>query len=65
MKYYNKASAYFKKNPHYNASVHTLVGIGIGILATYPLVGQHPMRWGVLFLSLGILGHLLPILHSK
>lgn len=34
-----------------------LVGVGVGILITYPLVVTHPVRWGVLFIGLGLLAH--------
>lgn len=52
---------YFKNHAIYNACVHVMVGIGIGMLLTYPLAGAHPVRWGLAFLALGILGHLYPL----
>lgn len=54
---YKKGLAYFSRHPLHNAFIHVLVGIGIGILLTYPLVGRHPLRWGIAFLILGVLGH--------
>lgn len=60
-----KIDAYFKANPYLNAAVHVVIGIGIGILATYPLVGAHPLRWGLLFLGLGLAGHLYPVFIKK
>ncbi len=56
---------YFKSHVTFNAAVHMLAGVGLGILVTYPLVGAHPMRWGWLFLGLGIAGHLYPLLINK
>ena len=56
---------YFANHVHYNSTVHVLAGIGIGILITYPLVGSHPIRWGVTFLALGILGHLYPLMQKR
>lgn len=53
---------YFAKHPIFNGIVHILAGIGIGILVTYPYVGQHPLRWGLAFIAVGILGHLYPLL---
>lgn len=38
-----------------------LVGMGIGILITYPLVVTHPVRWGVGLIVLGLLAHLYPL----
>lgn len=52
-----KILAFAKKNPVYVALVHAIGGIGIGILITYPLVGSHPVRWGLAFLALSLLGH--------
>ncbi len=49
------------KYPQYNAIVHALGGIGIGFLLAYPLAGSHPVRWGLAFLGLSILGHLWAI----
>lgn len=49
----------------YNAFIHVISGIGIGILITYPLVGPHPIRWAVVFLTIGVLGHLYPLLAER
>ncbi len=48
---------YMAKHPYYNGVVHVLGGIGIGFLLAYPLTGTHPVRWGVAFLILSLLGH--------
>ncbi|HVZ58243.1 MAG TPA: hypothetical protein VG935_00610 [Patescibacteria group bacterium] len=47
-----------KKHPAYNASVHAIGGIGLGVLITYPFVGQHPVRVGVAFIIVAIIGHI-------
>jgi len=60
-----KMEEYFKKHHNYNALVHTLLGVGIGILMTYPLVGEHPFRWGAAFVLVGVLGHLYPVSGGK
>ena len=62
---YKKIEAYFKKHAYYNSAVHVLVGVGIGILLTYPLAGAHPGRWGGLFLTAALLGHLYPLTIKK
>ncbi len=62
---YKSAMAYLKKHPMYNATVHVLAGAGVGILLARPLFGPHPVRWGVLLLALGILGHLYPTMGKK
>lgn len=65
MKELKKLSKYFSQHPYYNSATHVLIGIGIGILITYPLVTTHPLRWGLGFLVLGLLGHLYPLIAEK
>lgn len=60
-----KIKDYFKKYPLYNSSVHVLIGMGIGILITYPFVGSHPVRWGLSVLVVGLVGHLYPLYAKK
>lgn len=57
-KYCQQIKKYFAKNPMYNAAVHVLTGIGIGIILARPLAGTHPVRWGIAFLTVALLGHL-------
>ncbi len=56
---------YFKNHPTYNAVVHALGGIGVGILIAHPLIGIHPIRWGIIFLALSLLGHFYPTTLKK
>jgi hypothetical protein len=49
---------YFKKHPAYHGIVHGIGGIGVGILIASPLAGIHPVRWGVAFMAIALLGHL-------
>jgi hypothetical protein len=60
MEMYRKLLKYMAAHPEYNSAVHLVIGIGIGILVTYPLIGAHPVRWGALFLVLGLAGHFYP-----
>lgn len=60
-----RLETYFDKNPMYNAVVHLLAGMGLGILLVHPLLGGHTIRWGLTFLALGILGHLYPLLSKS
>lgn len=55
-------SKYFKTHPVYNAVVHIIGGVGIGILLVYPVVGIHPLRWGASLIVLAILGYLYPLI---
>lgn len=56
-----KIEDYFNKHAYYNSLVHLGLGIGVGILITYPMVGTHPLRWGAVFVGLAVLGHLYPM----
>ena len=56
-KYIKATMNYFGKHVEYNSAVNILLGIGIGALLTYPIAGAHPVRFGLVFLILGILGH--------
>lgn len=54
---YKKLLAYGSRHPLHNAVIHLVGGMGLGILLTYPLVGSHPLRWGVVLIALAVLGH--------
>ncbi len=62
---YKQISQYFKNHITYTSFVHVLAGIGVGMLLTYPLAGAHPVRWAVVFLAAGILGHLYPLIKKN
>lgn len=53
-----KAEKYFGKHVWFNSSIHVLGGIGIGILIASPIIGIHPVRWGMAFISASILGYI-------
>ena len=53
-----RAVSYFKEHVEYNAAVHVLGGIGLGILLASPMAFPHPVRWGVALLGLSLAGHL-------
>lgn len=65
MKWIKRSEKWFSKHVWYASLIHGLAGVGIGILITNPLVGEHPVRWGAVFLGLGILGHLAPYFDKK
>jgi len=54
---YKKVTSYFSKHVAYNSFVHVMGGIGIGILIASPIIGSHPVRWGLTFLLISVLGH--------
>ena len=55
---------YMVAHPVYNSAVHVLIGMGIGILITYPYI-DHPVRIGAILVALGIAGHLYPLFAKK
>ncbi len=57
-KSYKRMLKYFGKNPNFSSWVHFFGGVGVGFLLTYPLAGSHPVRWGVAFVAISILGHI-------
>lgn len=65
MKMLKTMEKYFSKNAGYNAVVHAVLGVGIGILLTYPVVGAHPVRWGVALIVIGLLGHVYAGMQKK
>jgi len=65
LRYRGIAITYFKHHPEYNALVHALGGIAIGILIAEPLIFPHPIRWALIFAGLGIAGHLYTLVAKK
>lgn len=63
-KYCKTAMKYFEKHADFNGLTHILLGIGIGVLLTYPIAGVHPVRLGLVFLALGIAGHIWAATHK-
>lgn len=53
-----KALAFSKKYPAYIATIHAIGGMGVGIIIASPLAGTHPIRWGLAFILVSLLGHL-------
>ncbi len=62
MNYLQKGLKYMSKHPAYNASVHAIGGIGIGILITHPFVDPHTLRWGLILMAIAILGHIYALM---
>lgn len=52
-----KICKYFTKHPHENSMAHLFIGVGVGFLLAYPLAATHPVRWGVVFIVLGLVIH--------
>jgi hypothetical protein len=60
-----KMARYLKKGWHYAGLSYLLMGMGLGILFTYPVVGEHPVRWGVGLLAVGFFVYLWPMSGKK
>lgn len=68
MKYFLKLRkrviTFFKKHVEFNALTHALGGVGLGIIIASPIAGTHPIRWGIAFLIISLLGHLYSLWKS-
>lgn len=62
---YKRITSYFKKHVTYNSFVHVVGGMGIGVLIASPIVGIHPLRWGLGLIGLSLLGHLYAAVSEK
>ena len=60
-----KIYSYFGKHVMYNSMVHVVAGMGIGVLLVSPVFEMHTVRWGIVLLGVGILGHLYPLMTKK
>ena len=63
-KYFTSGLKFFQRHPAFNGTTHALGGIGIGMLLTYPVAGNHPVRWALSFLALGLAGHIWAMTHK-
>ncbi len=61
---YEKMQKYMAAHPVYNSAVHVLIGLGVGILITYPFI-DHPVRLGGALLALGLAGHIYPFVAKR
>jgi len=52
------------KHPAFNASVHAIGGVGIGILIASPIIGEHPVRWGITLMVIALLGHVYAFMQA-
>ena len=60
-----KVLAYLKSHVEYNALIHALGGVGLGIIIASPFAFPHPVRWGLFFFTLSLAGHLYPLTLKK
>lgn len=58
IKYMKKVLAFVKKHPAYIGAIHAIGGVGVGILIASTLAGAHPVRWGIAFIIVSLIGHL-------
>ncbi|MEK7065382.1 MAG: hypothetical protein AAB961_00170 [Patescibacteria group bacterium] len=65
LKYRKRALRYFQNHVEYNAFIHVLGGVGLGILLASPLAFPHPVRWAVVLLGISLLGHLYAVTGKK
>ena len=58
-----KSISFLAKHVEYNAAIHVLGGIGLGIIIASPYADPHPIRWALILLGLSLFGHLFTILN--
>lgn len=63
-KFEQKMEKHFKAHPRYNALVHSVIGVGLGILAANSVFGQETLKWGVGIAVAGIILHLYPVFNK-
>jgi len=51
---------YWAEHPNYTAMVHTILGLGLGLLAHTFVVGGYTNMLGWLLVFVGVVGHLYP-----
>lgn len=56
-----KIVRHLKGNSCYLGVSYLIMGMGLGVLFTYPIVGKHPVRWGAGLLALGLFAYLWPV----
>lgn len=53
-----KGMDYLKKHPAYNASIHALGGLGVGMIVASTIASSHIVLWGMALIVVSLLGHL-------
>lgn len=48
---------YFGNHVEFNALTHVIGGIGLGIVIASPLAYPHPLRWGLILLTISLCCH--------
>lgn len=61
----DKVVKYFSKHVGYNSLVHVVAGVGFGVLLTNSYFNPHPMRYGLFFLAVALLGYLYAYTKKK
>ena len=52
---------YWESHPDYTAMVHTVLGVGLGLLAQTFVVDGYTNMLGWLLVLIGVIGHLYPL----
>lgn len=63
-KVFKRGMKYFSKHLMFADAMHAAGGLGVGIMIARPFDGGHPIRWGLAFLAVAILGHVWALTHS-
>ena len=61
---FKKGLKYMSKHPTFNGSLHAIGGIGVGIIIASPIIGTHPVRWGIALMAIAALGHVYAFMQA-
>lgn len=64
-KYYDRMMKYFSRHVMYTSIIHSIAGVGLGIIIARPLDGGHPVQLGLILIGVSVLGHLVPGIMGK
>lgn len=56
---------YFSKHVWYTSIVHAIAGVGLGIIIARPIDASHPVKLGLILLTVATLGHIYPMTLKK
>jgi hypothetical protein len=58
LRHKKRALNYLSNHPEFNATIHALGGVSVGIVIMYAFKLQNPLMWVIVLGIISILGHL-------
>lgn len=63
--YKKRGLDFLGSHPEFNATIHALGGVAVGILIMYYFNLQSPLTWAIVLGAISLLGHLYAFLNGK